>query len=627
MSTRDDNQAMHDLALPIESTPATTAPGHRLTDSASAAEYIEKLAADYLREHASTEGDTGAVVWHFGDAGRDYHSTLVELAEDLRSHVKQSPARSDKDAERAPLTDRMTERKTAEVTRTHGYQIVGYVMQKPGGDYCLSSQSAVRWLDARNYWRLMHEQDGSLFAAKAQESAPSGELSLMRTAFRTTSSGASGYAMTFKFRSLEELDAADDEWRAALARRATTGQAQESASSDYDVAIELAHRWKARAEKAEAALAESAPSGESIATWRERMPAKFSEPEGIAHHAMMAEIRDLRAALARSATAGTTAPDCGHCFEANRTAAKSAVVGERDSALRAEPAGQHEPRDAMLSALRKAVVALAHASDNPMYTEAYEAVSNAIEAEVDARCRAEGGVTCNNSSSELASNAATAAPTESELDKMWAARFFVSQALHNVMVGNQSAWIEWKHGAGAEAAMQWIENGLIGPGLIPSGTEAQAWFDANEDERLDVPPRPASSQPAGAAKGGATNDNSSSELASNAATAAPGDLPPLPAASGRRLVPGRKGDPELLFNADRMREYGRACIASNAGAAPDAEHYALICEKVEQDFNNEWNQDLGIADKLMEVAAECAAQIRRAAPSNPPAGATQEQTK
>lgn len=31
----------------------------------------------------------------------------------------------------------------------------------------------------------------------------------------------------------------------------------------------------------------------------------------------------------------------------------------------------------------------------------------------------------------------------------------------------QAAWIEWKHGRGAEAAMQWIENALWGPGLIP----------------------------------------------------------------------------------------------------------------------------------------------------------------
>lgn len=44
----------------------------------------------------------------------------------------------------------------------------------------------------------------------------------------------------------------------------------------------------------------------------------------------------------------------------------------------------------------------------------------------------------------------------------------------------QAAWIEWKHGDGAEAAMQWIENTLDGPDLLPRdehGTDAQAFFD------------------------------------------------------------------------------------------------------------------------------------------------------
>src|SRR5207244_2745031 len=55
---------------------------------------------------------------------------------------------------------------------------------------------------------------------------------------------------------------------------------------------------------------------------------------------------------------------------------------------------------------------------------------------------------------------------------------------HNMVVGQQSAWIEWRHGKGAEAAMAWIHNGLVGPGHIPNddapyGKEAQAWYDAN----------------------------------------------------------------------------------------------------------------------------------------------------
>lgn len=58
---------------------------------------------------------------------------------------------------------------------------------------------------------------------------------------------------------------------------------------------------------------------------------------------------------------------------------------------------------------------------------------------------------------------------------------------HDQIVAQQAAWIEWRHGAGAEAAMAWIENGLDGPGNIPDeaapyGTEAQAWFDANQSD-------------------------------------------------------------------------------------------------------------------------------------------------
>jgi len=87
----------------------------------------------------------------------------------------------------------------------------------------------------------------------------------------------------------------------------------------------------------------------------------------------------------------------------------------------------------------------------------------------------------------LESQAAEIERLRAELEKMWKARFMISQALHNTMVGNQSAWIEWQHGAGAEAAMAWIHNGLVGPGLIPNGKEPQPWFDANQDDRYEVP--------------------------------------------------------------------------------------------------------------------------------------------
>ena len=55
---------------------------------------------------------------------------------------------------------------------------------------------------------------------------------------------------------------------------------------------------------------------------------------------------------------------------------------------------------------------------------------------------------------------------------------------HDLLVTMQAAWIEWRHGKGAEAALAWIENTLAGPGLIPDETEpyakeAQAFHSAN----------------------------------------------------------------------------------------------------------------------------------------------------
>ncbi|KDD44874.1 hypothetical protein L532_2291 [Bordetella bronchiseptica OSU095] len=65
----------------------------------------------------------------------------------------------------------------------------------------------------------------------------------------------------------------------------------------------------------------------------------------------------------------------------------------------------------------------------------------------------------------------------------------LSKIIHNMTVAQQAAWIEWQHGAGAEAGMRWIANGLAGPGHIPEedepyGTEAQAYFDANQADPL-----------------------------------------------------------------------------------------------------------------------------------------------
>ncbi|WP_423004206.1 hypothetical protein [Undibacterium sp. JH2W] len=62
------------------------------------------------------------------------------------------------------------------------------------------------------------------------------------------------------------------------------------------------------------------------------------------------------------------------------------------------------------------------------------------------------------------------------------------RVLVDILEGNSvampAAWIEWKNGKGAESAMEWIENTLDGPDLIPDETDenyndAQKYFDAH----------------------------------------------------------------------------------------------------------------------------------------------------
>ncbi|MGC0155381.1 hypothetical protein ACPRNU_23220 [Chromobacterium vaccinii] len=61
--------------------------------------------------------------------------------------------------------------------------------------------------------------------------------------------------------------------------------------------------------------------------------------------------------------------------------------------------------------------------------------------------------------------------------------------LHDNITVMQAAWIDWQRGDGADDAMEWIENTLSGPGLIPdedepNGQNAQAWYDANNSLAL-----------------------------------------------------------------------------------------------------------------------------------------------
>lgn len=79
------------------------------------------------------------------------------------------------------------------------------------------------------------------------------------------------------------------------------------------------------------------------------------------------------------------------------------------------------------------------------------------------------------------------ATLDSEIAMLKKAYQELGKMFHDQIVAQQAAWIEWQHGQGAEAGMRWIENGLCGPGHIPEegepyGTEAQAYFDANQSD-------------------------------------------------------------------------------------------------------------------------------------------------
>lgn len=65
---------------------------------------------------------------------------------------------------------------------------------------------------------------------------------------------------------------------------------------------------------------------------------------------------------------------------------------------------------------------------------------------------------------------------------------FMAQMANDLLVTMQAAWIEWRNGRGAEAAMQWIENTLDGPGLIPDDddpyiNDAQSFHGINRSDK------------------------------------------------------------------------------------------------------------------------------------------------
>ena len=80
---------------------------------------------------------------------------------------------------------------------------------------------------------------------------------------------------------------------------------------------------------------------------------------------------------------------------------------------------------------------------------------------------------------------------QDEITKLKESLKMCDRIIHNMVVANQAAWIEWQHGQGAESAMKWIHNGLVGPGHIPDetapyGKEPQAWYDANQADPFPI---------------------------------------------------------------------------------------------------------------------------------------------
>jgi len=98
MTTRDPLQIqkmsdsllrhMNTFQFFVRATPSASPVAVANPDMRLAADFIDKRAEQYLQDHADNDPDTGAVVFHCGEAGREYHSILVELADDLRQASK-----------------------------------------------------------------------------------------------------------------------------------------------------------------------------------------------------------------------------------------------------------------------------------------------------------------------------------------------------------------------------------------------------------------------------------------------------------------------------------------------------------------------------------------------------------
>lgn len=110
------------------------------------------------------EGLEAAAKWH-EDAVKPLN-THENAAAQLRRLADEQALPSVLTATDGPVL--LTNRKTASIVE-RGYAIAGYVLRNKAGDYSLSAGSAVRWLPAAHYQRLMHEQNSTLFTVQTQD--------------------------------------------------------------------------------------------------------------------------------------------------------------------------------------------------------------------------------------------------------------------------------------------------------------------------------------------------------------------------------------------------------------------------------------------------------------------------
>lgn len=105
---------------------------------------------------------------HYREHGMTIERMEMYTAEQMQAYARTAIAQ--RPASAAPSDPRpLFDRKLANLEQ-RGYAVVGRILHKDG-EYALFDSSC-RWLTQPQYWRLMHEQDGSLFAEKPAIAAP-----------------------------------------------------------------------------------------------------------------------------------------------------------------------------------------------------------------------------------------------------------------------------------------------------------------------------------------------------------------------------------------------------------------------------------------------------------------------